>query len=168
MGYINADGLYIKRAEDAFKDAEVGVVSQFGDVQRTKIEIKAEDLDGDAVNFPSFAHKIRKGTMVLGGRLIVREAFVGGTSIAVGTYDLDQTTADDADGFLTAATGVTASLTANAEIALDGALVDTTLTDLKMYAVTTVGTFTAGWATVEIDWIADGVDYLSEDVDNDT
>lgn len=76
-------------------------------------------------------------------------AGAGGTSISVGTYQVDGT-AIDADGLITTINGATANLSANNKQAGSGAQVGGAVTQDAYVAMTVAGTYTAGKGEVHI------------------
>lgn len=96
------------------------------------------------------------GTNVVGVQLDVETAFVGGTSLEFGD-------ASDTDGFVSAAQGATANLTAGAHIVGAGVYTkgatDTGAQEFKSYASATVlsllrvGTFTAGKGSLKVSYL---------------
>lgn len=107
-------------------------------------QLPTADLD-------ALVQKLPAGSRVLSAKLIVQEDFVGGTSLAVGTSQPDGTVID-ADG-LVAAT-VTATLVDGAYVDGAGAQVGaaTGLTTDACVTVTAVGTYTAGEATLVVEY----------------
>lgn len=97
--------------------------------------------------------------------LIVEDAFVGGTSLEVGTVLASSGAAVDADGLIPAAVGVTANLGAGAAILGKGAQVasadaDGIITSAQttgaapvLLSVVAVGTYTAGRARLVVRYI---------------
>lgn len=97
--------------------------------------------------------------------LVVEDAFVGGTSLEVGTVLASAGTAVDADGLIPAAVGVTANLGAGAAILGKGAQVasadsDGIITSAQttgaapvLVSVVATGTFTAGRARLVVRYV---------------
>lgn len=106
------------------------------------------DYADTGVNVP-----VPAGATVVAVRLEVGTAWVGGTDVQVGD-------GSDADGFVTAAQGATANLTAGATIVGAGVYTkgatDTGAQEFKLYSaadtidVAFTGTFTAGTATLTV------------------
>lgn len=93
------------------------------------------------------------GCQVLSAKLIVTVPFAGGTSLAVGTYNVTTGAAVDADGLITDANAPLASLGAGAFVTGTGAQLNTATglaANMNVKAVAT-GTFTAGEATLRIE-----------------
>lgn len=156
--WFNADGLNVEYGRKlARKRNEAHATKNFGDLQELVWDIDfaklpaggtlfTTDRNNDGTNdgfntgdtfIPDQAH-IRSVTLYM-----TDEAAAGGTSITVGTYQVNGT-AIDADGLLKPATGITASMGANADLAGDGDQIGTALTQKGYLGLTTVGTFTAG------------------------
>lgn len=76
-------------------------------------------------------------------------AGAGGTSVSLGTYQVDGTVID-ADGLITALNGAVANLSANNKQAGSGALVGTAVTQDSYLALVVAGTFTAGIGEIHI------------------
>lgn len=92
------------------------------------------------------------GCRVLSAQLMVTVPFAGGTSLAVGTYNVTTGAAVDADGLITDANAPLASLGAGAFVVGTGAQLNAATglaADYNVKAVAT-GTFTAGEATLRI------------------
>ena len=110
------------------------------------------DINNDGVKdgFNTGDSRFPANSVLTGGYLVMTEAAVGGTSMTVGTYQLNGT-AVNATGILTATAGAVANLNAvGKRTTLDGALVTAGpgvagVGTLAAYAgITTQGTFTAG------------------------
>ena len=97
--------------------------------------------------------KVPVGSQFIGAKVKVLTAFAGGTSIAVGTHQPDGTVID-ADGLVDATAGAVANLTANAYITGAGAQIGASpgVTTDAVVSITTVGTFTAGELTIEVEY----------------
>lgn len=142
--WTNADGLVVGFGQNS---AEVtGAVSAAeGGLKTAHVYF---DYKSTGVNIP-----VSAGSTVVAVYLEVGTAWVGGTDVQVGD-------GSDADGFVTAAQGATANLTAGAKIVGAGLYTkggtDTTAQELKVYAaadtidVAFTGTFTAGTATLTV------------------
>lgn len=92
------------------------------------------------------------GVRVLSAQLMVTVPFLGGTSLAVGTYNITTGAAVDADGLITDANAPLASLGAGAFVQGTGAQLNLAAglaADMNVKATAT-GTFTAGEATLRI------------------
>lgn len=151
--YTHSDGLVQHYGP---RDAEYKgrMPSVKGSIQQIELDISGAELGDAAVNahlvggavIPSGAHIIR-------GNLWVTTAFAGATAVLdIGVYNADTLAAVDDDG-IDAAIAV-ASLTDNAEIASDGALVDTTLAQDSIIAASyDTAAFTAGHAKLIVEYI---------------
>lgn len=93
--------------------------------------------------------RIPQGAVIKRAYIRVTEAFAGGTSVAVGTADAAGTGVATAS--LVAAT-TTANLDLDDYVVGGGALVGTALALEKQVTCTAVGTFTAGKATVVVEF----------------
>lgn len=92
------------------------------------------------------------GCRILEAQLMVTVPFAGGTSLAVGTYNVTTGAAVDADGLITDANAPLASLGAGAFVIGTGAQLNLATglsANLNVKAVAT-GTFTAGEATLRV------------------
>lgn len=97
--------------------------------------------------------KLPVGARVLSAKLKVTTAFAGGTDLTVGLSQPDGTVID-ADGLVTATEGAVANLAANKFVDGVGALIGDTdgQTTKSMVVVTANGTFTAGEATLVVEY----------------
>ena len=145
--WTNADGLVVGFGPNT--PEVVGALAKGdGDIKTKHVHFK---YNSTSVNIP-----VPAGATVLGVVLTVGTAWVGGTDIQVGD-------GSDADGFVTAAQGATANLTAGASIVGSGVYTkgatDTGAQELKLYAsadtidVAFTGTFTAGTATLSVSYL---------------
>lgn len=96
--------------------------------------------------------RIPTGAVIKRAYLRVHEAFVGGVDITTGLYESDGTVID-ADGLH--AVILTAALTAGSYHVGAGALVDTALAADGQLVVTANGSFTAGKATLVVEFEPD-------------
>lgn len=115
------------------------------------------DRDNDGANdgFNTGDPYLPAGAVIESAKVYMSEAAAGGTSIAVGTYQLDGT-AIDADGFITTTNGAAANMAAiGAVVTGSGADIGTThSTTLDGYiAVVGAGTWTAGKGRLVITYI---------------
>ena len=95
-------------------------------------------------------NEIPVGTIITRAVLKVNEAFVGGTSIAVGNV-LRNNTGGVSGAYITAAQGATANLTLGAIIVGTGAQINAANNTAGLVPlVAAVGTFTAGEATIRL------------------
>lgn len=107
-------------------------------------------------DFIVYGPVIPNGAVILSGSTKVTEAAAGGTDIDIGLYDKDGTVVD-ADGIDAAI--ATASLTLGAEVAADGADINTavaTTGGVKLGVIRT-GTFTAGKVVIEVEYAVPNV-----------
>lgn len=163
MSWNNADGLYIEHGrENVRKTNRAQSVKQFGSTSEIQIKFDLGGMtagtkfpadlnnDGTMDGFTT-AHTVIPDQAVIESAVIYMtdEAAAGGTSVAVGTFQVNGT-AIDADGLVTAVNGATADLIANARVAGTGAQVATGVTQAAYIALVTVGTFTAGKGTLII------------------
>ena len=98
---------------------------------------------------------IPAGAQILSAKLEVTVPFLGGTSLAVGTYNVTTGAAVDADGLITDANAPLASLGAGAFVTGTGAQLNVATglsANVAIKAVAT-GTFTAGEATLRISYL---------------
>jgi hypothetical protein len=94
------------------------------------------------------------GVKILSATLIVKTTFTGGTSLAVGTNGVDDGAVVDADGLITDANAPLASLVAGNFLVGTGAQLNTVAgtTEKLHIKVTATGTFTAGEATLRVEY----------------
>ncbi len=154
--YTNADGLVEHFGTRDSENHRAGETAQKGFLKQAIVYITGANVEatqtgnklaGGAV-IPSGAH-ITKAT------LWVTTAFAGtNAALNIGTYGYDDLAAVDADG-IDAAIAVT-SLTDNAEIACDGAQVDTVLAEAVYVGVDyDTAAFTAGSARLVIEYFVE-------------
>jgi hypothetical protein len=93
--------------------------------------------------------RIPAGSVIKRAYLRVHTAFVGGTNLVAGLYQPDSTVVD-ADGLHTAI--LTAALTASSYHVGGGAVVGTPLAVDAQLVVATTGTYTAGKATLVVEY----------------
>ena len=148
--WTNADGLYIGYGARDTVNVEAGSIHTKGRVRQLEVEIYAtEGGDGTTTAKDS---RIPLGAVVTGATLYVSEAFADGTSVSVGTTQDGGANTADPDS-LVAAT-LTAALTEGAVVAGAGDLIDAMVETYPVVVTTTVtGAFTAGHATVVIEYI---------------
>lgn len=167
MAYKNKDGLWIYFPGDD-REAHGGeyavpgtpdrVTQVIVDLTKQGTGVTAKVLNPGILDLPRNAQITRVETLV-------RQAAVGGTSLAVGLKYYDAAAEYDYDGLLTATAGAIANLTPTGKrIAYDqqsanaGALVGTTLAYPGEIVITTVGTFTAGLVEVRVHYSVPGKD----------
>src|SRR5690606_13692375 len=109
--------------------------------------------------------RIRRGAVITGVSIGAnQEDFAGGTSIDIGTVDLDQTTSDDPDGIIAGAT--LADLNGGERsTGTEGAQVNASpFTSIKLLTWTPTGTFTDGVGVIHVFYtipkVGDSVDTL--------
>lgn len=160
MGWYNDDGLYVKFGTEQAETTSTGEYSVSGSTKEIEIEFDTADLEADGTaTIMSYAQRLPLGARIEKVEVAVYEAFVGGTSIDVGTIATDTTTAADPDGFVDAE--LTADLVLGALIEYTdnsgdgGDLIGTALDDQYLMIVTQNGTFTAGKAKVRIRYSMD-------------
>lgn len=138
----NGDGLHIKFGPEQGDSVNTGTYTGAQGEFVTEVDVNLADLDGDAVNIVSYNPKVKEGALLKSATLVVSTAATGGTSIDMGLYNAEGTSAIDADGFIDGV--LTAAMTVGATIAGTGALINTKMSAPGVFSVTTVGTFTAG------------------------
>ena len=165
--WYNQDGLTVRfGTRPGDEDSDVAAQpSTAGRVQ--EMEIVLEDFtalaDDSGVNYAAGefvnAAKIPAGAFILSAEVVVDTAATGtaGDDLIVGAYTVSPTTGllvvEDIDGFVTAANGDLANLTAGNVITGSGALVGATVTGDVVVAAVQAGTaFTAGAARVRVEY----------------
>lgn len=123
------------------------VVASYGSIKEVEYRFTYDDLpnddDGNEMNI-----RLPANSFLVDARLKVGTAWAGGTSIDIGLEQTDGTVID-ADGIDAAV--ATASLTANAIIDCDGALVGASIgANDAVVAVVATGTYTAGDARLVV------------------
>lgn len=154
--WSNGDGLVVGFGTRTTVKTGSHVIGEHGATEKVYLRIRGEDL-ADAVSATGDqivqAPVIPNGATILSATIKVTEAFVGATAVLdVGLYDKDGTIVDD-DG-IDAAVAV-AALTLGAEIACDGADVNTvvaTTGGVKVAASYDTAAFTAGEAIIEVEY----------------
>lgn len=147
--WVNNDGLEVGFGRRDTKNLEAGSIETKGQVRQLELEVFFDE-DSTAASVKNAV--IPAGAVVTSATLYVREAFVGGTSVSVGTIKLDNTGAA-ASALVTATNGAIADLTAGAVVKGTGALVGAATADNINVTYATTGTFSAGHATVLIEYI---------------
>lgn len=154
--WSNKDGLVVGFGARTEVTSGSSKGSANGPTEKLVLKVRGEDL-ADAVSATGDqivqAPVIPNGATILSATIKVTEAFVGATAVLdVGLYDKDGTIVDD-DG-IDAAVAV-AALTLGAEIACDGADVNTvvaTTGGVKVAASYDTAAFTAGEAIIEVEY----------------
>ncbi len=146
--WTNADGLVVGFGPNT-PEIVGAVAKEYGGAIKTASVVF--DYTKTGVNVP-----LPAGSQVVGVQIRVGKAWVGGTTLEVGD-------GSDADGFVTAAAGATANLTAGAVINATGVYVlgatDTAAREFKTYAsadtvdVVYTGTYTAGTAVLVVEYM---------------
>ena len=153
--WTNSDGLAVGFGTRTSTTTGGSKLAAGSKTSKLYLDIKATDLNTAlATSEDQFVYgpTIPNGAILLSATLKVTEAFAGGTDIDIGLYNASSGAAVDADGIDAAV--VTANLTLGAEIAGDGADINTavaTSEGVKVCAIRT-GTFTAGKAVLEVEF----------------
>jgi len=153
--WTNDDGLNIRFGNEKGKSLNQGKVSTAGDVQEVIVSFTYEDLTtSDAVigTYPGIA--VPAGARIESASVYVTTPWVGGTSVALGTFVADGSggfTVEDANGLMDATDGATANLVADAKIDdANAALVGTSVSADSYVSGKRAGTYTAGAADLVI------------------
>lgn len=154
--WTNSDGLIVGFGTHTVDNETSAKPSTSGVVQQVTLKIVGENLLDAAVPDALQAANsvtIPSGSLIQSAVLIVTEAFAGATAVLdIGTINASTGAIVDDDG-LVAATAV-ASLTAGADIAGAGAQVGVVSSvPLKVYASYDTAAFTAGEATLVVQYI---------------
>lgn len=158
MAWTNNDGLYIKYGQEEAKQARAGEFRWHGPTTKVEADIIWNRLNAFGnVTILSDTFRIPNGVLLVSARLITIVPFTSGGSatLTLGLYDLDRTTAYDADG-IDATIALTAIDTVGETVVCDGALIGTILAnDQPSLLTATVGTanYTAGQAKLEIEYL---------------
>lgn len=172
--WVNADGLEVRFGNDwtdpALRKNRSGSLRVAGAHKQIEIDLDLKLLpvgvnfstdrnnDGTKDGFSATDVRLPANASIVSAYLVMGETAVGGTSIAVGTYQLNGT-AIAATGLITATAGVTANMVVGKRINGDGALTAATAgtngvgANPAYIGVTTVGTFTAGKGRLVIEYI---------------
>ena len=153
--WTNSDGLYVGFGTRTVQHNNGSKVSLGGLRQQIVMKIKATELN-DAATADELAHavSIPGGAELRAATLVVNDAFTTSASgtLDIGLYAADANGTTDDDGIDVALAAAT--LIADAVVACDGAKVTTILdAPYKVYATYDTGVFTAGEATLVIDYI---------------
>lgn len=150
--WTNKDGLVIGYGPRVQANTRGGRLNTRGTVQEIKVDLTWDDLpaggNGD-VGEPA----IPANAVILGGYVYVTTAFAATTALTIGLIQSDGT-AIDADGLLTSKAA--AALTDETKIALDGALVGTTIGTAIGQLVAAESDSTAGAATLVVEFVVPG------------
>lgn len=147
--WVNADGLRVGFGTANTRNELAGTIETKGRVRQVELKVF---FDKDVTDADVRSAVIPAGAVVLSAKTVVKTAFAGGTSIAVGTVTTDNVTAD-VDALVTATQGAVANLTLNAVIDGTGALVGETTAEAVNLTYATTGSFTAGEATVFVEYV---------------
>jgi hypothetical protein len=161
--WTNADGLVVRFNGEQGKHAwRFAVTREDGKIIEASAKVNLAALgangttftadlnnDGTLDGFIENDFRIPAGFVVESCRLIVTEAGVGGTSVAVQNYT-QAGAVGTANSLVTATQGATANLTLNAVIQGTGALVGTRVAAATIPALVVVGTFTAGEVEIQL------------------
>lgn len=146
--WINADGLTVEFGTRDLVNLEAGLIHTKGNYKELHIDLHAIE---DVVAYLPKSDMVPAGSVITSARILVKEAFVGGTSVEIGTTDLDNTNATT-DSVID--TTLTALLVDNATIEGAGVDIDGPLSTADRFvSFTTVGTYTAGQATLIVEYI---------------
>lgn len=160
----NSDGLTVKfGTEKPLNKQYGGSVTSYGSrkvltyrFDYTNLPSFTTDLNNDGTNngFSLQDVGVPAGASIESVKLKIGTAWTSGTSLAVGSYQLDGTVID-ADGYITATQGATANLTTGALITGTGADIGEHphATEAAYTVVAAVGTFTTGDAVLVVDYI---------------
>ena len=161
--WFNEDGLLVRFGSEQGRETSgfSAVVVTAGAKKQIVIKFTYDNLpgfttdrdnDGTVDGWAELDTCIPANSYITNATLIVTTPFAGGTSITFGTNEMDGTVID-ADGLDVIAV---ANLAANDVVVMDGAQVGGTATvgtDGAFVRATAAGTFTAGAATVVIEYI---------------
>lgn len=154
--WTNKDGLYVGFGTRKTEVNTSALHSPKGALQTLTVKIHGPSLkDAVAAADLENAAVIPADALLVSARLFVTTAFAGATAtLDIGTYDASDNTAEDDDG-IDAAIAV-GTLTDNAVVTCDGAEVGTVMPHaMKIGASYDTAAFTAGEATLVIEYIAD-------------
>lgn len=152
--WTNSDGLAVGFGTRTPTQGCAFAISDNGATQKLYCDFDWSDLDtslSTTSDFIVYGPVIPNGAVILSATLKVTEAFTSGTDIDIGLYDKDGA-AVDAAGIDAAV--LTAALTLGAEIACDGADINTvvaTTGGVKVGVIRT-GTYDAGKAVLEVEY----------------
>lgn len=154
--WTNEDGLYVGFGTRKAEKNTGGAHASRGAIQTQTVKLYGPDM-GDAVAASDLenAARIPQDALLLSADLFVTTAFAGATAtLDIGIYDAADDSAVDDDG-VDAAIAV-GTLTDNAVVACDGALVGTVMAqESKIGASYDTAAFTAGEATLVVRYIVD-------------
>lgn len=146
----NADGLEVGFGRSNTKNLQAGSIEVKGQVRQLELEVYFDEANTGASAKNAV---LPVGAVVLSATVYVKQAFVGGTALNVGTIKNDGSGAA-ATALVTATESAVANLTAGAVIKGAGALIGATVaTDPVQITCAPTGSHTAGRATVLIEYI---------------
>lgn len=149
----NGDGLVVGFGTRTVDRHAFKINDSYGATQKLYMDFDWSDLGTSlAATDPQLTQGpvIPSGAVLLSATIKVTEAFAGGTDIDVGVYNSETGAVVDAAGIDAAV--ATASLTLGAEIACDGADINTAVGVDSKIGVIRTGTFTAGKAVLEVEY----------------
>lgn len=149
--WTNADGLVVEFGTRDLVNLEAGVQHAKGNTKEIEMDLYFNQavtaLQPKAAQLPA-------GAVITSARVLVEDAFVGGTNIQIGLDDVDGLGADLTDADALVAATVTANLTAGASIEGAGVRVDGTALEEDCFLTYTIaGTYTAGQARLVVEYI---------------
>lgn len=155
--WTNKDGLYVGFGpRDVEKNSGAVLATDDGNVRKVVFRIDATKLGAASAKELANAPLIPAGSNVKSVRIVVHSAFTGGTSVSMAGYTAADA-ADAATGFLNAV--VTATLVSGYDATLTspgaggaGSYVGTVLATSVKPVPTASGTYTAGDATITIEY----------------
>jgi outer membrane protein assembly factor BamB len=161
--WTNADGLVVRFNGEQGKHAwRFAVTREDGKIVEASAKINLAALGANGVTYTADLNndgtldgflendfRIPAGFVIESARLIVTEAGVGGTSVALQNYT-QAGAVGTANSLVTATQGANANLTLNAVITGTGALVGTRLAADTFPGLVVVGTYTAGEVEVQL------------------
>lgn len=153
--WSNSDGLNVGFGTRTVEDNSGAAVSVSGKRQQISVRVVggANIKDSDVTNQLWYGATIPANALLESAKLFVTTAFVGTNAVMdIGTYNASTGAAIDDDGIDVAV--ATATLSDNAVITCDGALIGTVLAaDSKVGITYDTAAFTAGEATLIIEYV---------------
>ena len=146
--WVNNDGLVVPFGTRSSANVRPGVSISEGNVHTLQLKLKWNDLPtggGDDSGQP----QVPANAVIHSGYIYVTTAFAGTTAFTIGLNDVDDN-AIDADGLLTSKAA--AALTDETYIALDGALLQTTIGATAGYIIAAETASTAGEAELVLNY----------------
>jgi hypothetical protein len=159
----NADGLQVRfNGEQGNHDNRWAVTREDGKIVEASLRLALKDLgangasytadlnnDGTLDGFTTHDFRIPAGYVVESARVIVKEAAVGGTSIALESYN-EAGAVQTANAYFTATQGALANLTLNSAVLGTGTAIGVRAAAAVIPAIKAVGTFSAGIVEVHL------------------